>query len=160
CFPVSIGMEQETNMKQTFYLLAAGLLCQPALLAQVLPRASAFQQADTLAAGRGGRGGVARTSFSAPRPSVGKPFSPPATTQTAQTYLDGTHVSQTTMIVQYRDAEGRVRTETSGTGVSSPGPVQSIVIRDTVAGVTYRLDPVKRTVVKLAIVSVPAGTMR
>jgi len=53
--------------------------------------------------------------------------------------------------MQYRDAEGRVRTETSESVVSSFERVESIMIRDPVAGVTYRLDPSKRTALKLTM---------
>jgi hypothetical protein len=131
-------------------------MCQAALPAQTQPGATAFQQADSLAAGRGGRGGRGIT-VPIPRAETGKPFSAMATTQTMQTYLDGTHVSQTATMLQYRDAEGRVRTETSEPGNSSSEPAKSIMIRDPVAGVAYRLDPARKTAVKLTMVVVPPG---
>ena len=152
-------------MKRTCFLPAAGLMCQAALLAQTPPYVTAyqqvvtsFQQAQSLGeplgplGGRGGRGGAAN-SVPIPRPETGRPFSATATTQTTQTFSDGMHVSQTTTMVQYRDAEGRVRTETSEPAVANSEPVKSIVIRDTVAGVTYRLDPAKKTAVKVVIVT-------
>ncbi len=46
---------------------------------------------------------------------------------------------------QYRDTDGRVRMEPREPGDSSFGPPKSIVIYDPVAGVTYRLDPAKKT---------------
>src|SRR5277367_2289580 len=106
-------------MKRTCVLLAAGLACQAALLAQMQtsvsslqqslpPIGSSFQQADSLAAGRGGRG---INIVPLLRPDTGKPFSATVITQTTQTFLDGTHVIQTTTTLEYRDAEGRTRTE-------------------------------------------------
>jgi hypothetical protein len=49
-------------------------------------------------------------------------------------------------MVQYRDAEGRVRTETS-----QPGSSVMILIHDPVAGVRYQLDPVNKSAVKRAV---------
>jgi hypothetical protein len=136
-------------MKRTCYLVGAALLCQAALWAQTQPGATAFQQADSLAAsGRGGRGINVVPIL---RAETGKPFSATVTTQTTQTYLDGTHVSQTTTTVQYRDAEGRTRIERSEPGVSASGPVKSITIRDPVAGVGYNLIPAEKTAVKLVM---------
>jgi hypothetical protein len=79
------------------------------------------------------------------------------TTQTAQTYLDGTHVSQTTTTVQYRDREGRTRIERNEPGVSASGPVKSITIRDPVAGVSYNLNPAEKTAVKLVMAGTSIG---
>lgn len=121
------------------------------LWAQTQPFGMPFQQADSLAAGRGGRGG-AGNSIPIPRGEMGKPFSATATTQTSQTFLDGTHVNQTTTVVQYRDGEGRVRTETSE-------PAKIIMIRDPVAGVTYKLDPVSKTAVIMPRIPVAAGVV-
>ena len=39
-------------------------------------------------------------------------------TETTQTLMDGTHVSHATTLMEYRDGEGRVRTETSEPAVS------------------------------------------
>ncbi len=66
-------------MNRTCFLLAVGLMCQ-AVLAQTQPGAMAFQQADSLDAGRGGRG-VAPNTLPIPRQETGKPFSATATTQ-------------------------------------------------------------------------------
>lgn len=129
-------------MKRTCFLLGAALICQAAL-AQTQPGATAFQQADSLAAG--GRGGRGINVVPIPRAETGRPFSAVATTQTTQTLPDGIHVSQTTTMVQYRDADGRVRTEASEPGASNSDPVKRIVIRDPVAGVTYTLDPSTKT---------------
>jgi hypothetical protein len=131
-------------MKRTSFLFTAALVGQAALFAQTPVGANAFQSADMLNAGRGGRGGGG-SSLPVPRAETGKPFSATATTQTVQTYADGTRISQSTSMVQYRDAEGRVRTETTAPGGPNAEPVKSIVIRDPVAGATYMLDPGKRT---------------
>jgi hypothetical protein len=148
-------------MKRTCFLPAMVTICQAALWAQTPPGATAFQQAQSLGeplgpiggrGGRGGRGGAA-ISVPIPRPETGRPFSATAVTQTTQTFSDGMHVSQTLTMVQYRDAEGRVRTETNEPASSNSEPVKSIVIRDTVAGMTYRLDPARKTAVKLVIVT-------
>lgn len=137
-------------MKRTYFLLAMGLACQAALLAQTQPGAMGFQQADSLAAGRGGRG---INIVPLLRPEAGKPFSATVTTQTTQTFLDGTHVSQTTSTMQYRDADGRTRIERNGPG---DNPL-NITIRDPVAGVTYNLDPARKTAVKLAMAGIPVA---
>jgi hypothetical protein len=148
-------------MNRTCFLLAAGLMCGAGMSAQTQPYTTTyqqmvrgFQQADSLAAGRGGRG---INIVPILRAETGKPFSATVTTQTTQTYLDGTHVSQTTTTVQYRDTEGRTRIERSEPGVSASGPVKSITIRDPVAGVSYNLDPADKTAVKLVMAGTPAG---
>jgi hypothetical protein len=120
--------------------------------------AQQFQPAQALAGGRGGGRGA---GIAMPRTEKGKPFSATVTSQTTQVLADGTRLSQTTSMVQYRDSEGRVRTETTQPGASASELTKIITIRDPVAGVTYRLDPAKRTAVKLAMVAVgavgPAG---
>src|SRR3954453_22683349 len=113
-------------MNRTYFLLAAGLTCHAVLLAQTQPGGPAFQSF------AGGRGLAAQPSL---RNEAGKPFSATVTTRTTQTLSDGTHVSQTTTTLQYRDAEGRVRTETGQAGGSSFRQSKIITIRDPVAGV-------------------------
>jgi len=115
------------------------------------PGVFTFQPAQALAVGRGGRVAIPML-----RPEKGKPFSAKVISQTVQTFIDGTHVSRTTTMVEYRDAEGRVRTEAS----QPPGSSVSIVIRDPVAGYSYRLDPASKSVVKTTMViatAAPAG---
>src|SRR6266446_6801453 len=100
-------------MNRTYFLLAVGLMCHAGLLGQMQPGVAAYQQmVDSVGGGRGGRG----VAIPLPRSETGKPFSATVTTQTTQTLVDGTHVNQTTTMVEYRDAEGRVRTETSQPG--------------------------------------------
>jgi Surface antigen variable number repeat len=139
-------------MQRICFVFAAGLTCQGAIWAQTQTSVAALQEAVSLIAGRGG-------AINMPpllRPDTGRPFSAIATTQTAQTLLDGTHVSQTTASALYRDAEGRTRVETSEPGAPSSEPVKSIMIRDPGAG-TYRLDPARKTALKLAMAGIPVG---
>ena len=114
------------------------------LLAQTESYGLAYQ---SLVGGRGGRGITVRPLT---RTEAGKPFSATVTTQTTQTLSDGTRVSQTTTTVEFRDAEGRVRSETQP-AASSSGEMKVITIRDPVAGVTYRLDPAQKSALKLAM---------
>ena len=80
-----------------------------------------------------------------PRQESARPFSATASTQTTQTLIDGTHVNQTITMRQYRDAEGRVRTETSEPASTPSEPPKSIVIYDPVAGASLiNLDPANR----------------
>jgi hypothetical protein len=142
-------------MKRTCFLLAAGLMCHAAVLAQNIAQQaqSLGQPAGPAGGGRGGRG----ISVPIPRPDTGKPFSATVTTQTTQVFVDGTRVSQTMTVMEYRDAEGRVRTETRGDGSSSAEPVKRISIRDPVAGMTYILEPAIKTATKLAMGGGPLG---
>jgi hypothetical protein len=160
-------------MNRTCFLLTAGVMCGAGMPAQAQSGVEAyrqaypqvvtpFQQAQSLGeplgqpGGRGGRGGAVN-SVPILRAETGKPFSATVTTQTTQTFLDGTHVRQATATVQYRDAEGRTRIERSEPGVSVSGPVKSITIRDPVAGVSYNLDPAEKTAVKLTMAGNPIG---
>jgi hypothetical protein len=106
------------------FLFAIGLVYFPALLAQQHAPGHALVTA----------GGVHAEA----RMEKGRPFSATVVTRTIQTFLDGTHVNQTTTTMEYRDAEGRVRTETAG----------NIVIRDPVANVSYRINSAAKSVVK------------
>jgi len=121
-------------------------MCHAELWAQGQPGVAYQQMVDAVGGGRGGRG----VAMPLPRSETGKPFSATVTTQTTQTLVDGTHVNQTTTMMEYRDAEGRVRTETSQPGVSSSGQTRIITIRDPVAGVTYRLDSANKSAVRIA----------
>src|SRR5437660_1470845 len=133
-------------MNRTHFLFAVGLICPAASMAQGQPGMAYQQMVDAVGGGRGGRG----VAMPLPRSEAGKPFSATVTTQTTQTLTDGTHVNQTTTMMEYRDAEGRVRTETSQPGGSASGQTKVITIRDPVAGVTYRLDPANKSAVRVA----------
>ena len=145
-------------MSRMSSMLSICAVCQAALQAQMPPQPAVpmgFQPAQTLVA-RGGRGVAA---MPIPRAETGKPFSATVTTQTVQTLLDGTHLSQTTTMLEYRDAEGRVRTETGPASGRGAEPFKTIVIRDPVAGVMWRLNPATHsaTKVEMPIVSTARG---
>jgi hypothetical protein len=141
-------------MKRTLIVITSGLAVAGAALAQTPPdmapmqaiAQSLLQQVDTLTVGAGG-GAVLRT-FGASA-ETGKPYSATVTTQTRQTYLDGTQVNHSTTTLQYRDADGRVRTETESAGRGGGEPVRHIVIRDPVSKSSYRLDPATKTAIKM-----------
>jgi hypothetical protein len=126
---------------------------QPPGLSELPNQAFAFQRAGSLGVDLGARG----VTVPMLRADSGRPFSATTKTQTTQTYFDGTHVSQTTTIVEYRDAEGRTRIEAKP-GVFS-GPWKGVLIRDPVAGVTYSLDPARKTAVIMPRVPIAPGVV-
>ena len=139
-------------MNRTCVLFATGLVCFPMtgpaqVQVQVQPGESFFQPAASLPAGRGGRGGVALPMVPS---ETGKPFSAMAISRSEQTYSDGTHVTHTVTMMEYRDMEGRTRMEPA----EPPAPVKQITIRDPVAGVRYILNIAERTAAKTAIANV------
>ncbi len=147
-------------MKQTCTLLAAALSGAASLLAQTpvpvsIPAQSLLNQ-QAGAMGAVARGGVNIVAM--PRAETGKPFSATLTTQTTQTLVDGTHVNRTTTVVEYRDADGRTRMETSAQQGQGNETVKRITIRDPVAGVAYNLDPAAKTAVKTATNAPPVFT--
>ncbi len=139
-------------MKRTYIAITAGLACQSLSFAQNPPEGAVYrpmvtqlqQQAETLETVR--RNVLENVAL---RSEPGKPFSATVTTKTTQTFLDGTRVNQTTTVNQYRDAEGRIRTETTRSG--EPAGRVNIVIRDPVEGVSFNLDTVNKTANKIAI---------
>lgn len=68
----------------------------------------------------------------------GAPFTAQQTTESTQTLADGTRISRTSSVTFMRDSQGRTRREDKG----------SIMINDSVAGVTYRLNKENRSGVK------------
>jgi hypothetical protein len=117
----------------------------------------------------GGGRTLTQDSLPVPPPEAGKPFSATASTKVHETLANGTQNEMTATVLQYRDAEGRVRTEgmrafsssSNGRGASGHGSAEAgeIVIRDRVAGVTYVLDPLRKSAVKAPIAgsSVPVA---
>ena len=86
----------------------------------------------------------------APKVAIGKvvkgaPYSATATTDTIQTLSDGNQIIRKNESKLYRDSEGRTRTEqtleTIGKWAAGGEAQQSIFINDSVAGVSYSLDP-------------------
>lgn len=162
-------------MDRIWLLLAAGMMCRPASFAQGQPAVMRLQRAGSLAADPGGReiavgmratlmrfqqaGSLAagpgnEIRFRMPAPVTGLPFSATVTTHTTQSKPDGTYVSRTMTMVQYRDSDGRTRTEMGESTGASPEPVKLVTIRDPVAGVSYTIDPAKKTVVALSAVMI------
>jgi len=147
-------------MTRTWWLAGVGFICQAVCFGQTTdPRANSFlpqgQQGYLLPGGRGG-GAVAIPPL---RADTGKPFSATVTTQTSQTLSDGIHVSNTTTVLEYRDAGGRTRIETTEPSGPGAAPMKTIVIRDPVSGVTYRLDPARKTTAVMPRVSVAPGVV-
>lgn len=108
------------------------LLLITALSAQILPAQSYFQQPGWI-----GVNGSTTISVHMNRPDgqtgpvAGRPFSGSEVRHTTQTLADGTHVDHTDTSTFYRDAQGRMRTESA----------DRVLIYDPVAGFTYNLDP-------------------
>ncbi|HJZ83259.1 MAG TPA: hypothetical protein VKD91_23020 [Pyrinomonadaceae bacterium] len=79
----------------------------------------------------------------------GSPYSGTAVTETTQVLGDGNRIVNLSTASLYRDSEGRTRREQTlkaigGITAGAP-PLQTIMISDPVAGVSYSLDPVSRT---------------
>ena len=100
----------------------------------------------------------------------GSPYSAEAVTETTQILGDGNRIVNRSTANLYRDSEGRTRREQtlkSISGVASGAqPLQTIMISDPVAGVSYSLDPANRTARKTSIgfaftraSNVPNGTV-
>jgi hypothetical protein len=138
-------------MTKPSLMFAVGVaLAQAALLAQSSPFGSAFQQPGWIAVP-----GSAPVMIHMNRPDgqsgpvLGKPFSATEVRRTVQTLADGTHVQRSDSSTFYRDAQGRMRTE-------SP---TRILIYDPVAGFTYNLDPKARNAQKWPITGAGATSI-
>jgi hypothetical protein len=117
-------------MKKQIFLSIVAVL---PLLAQVPPAGNSFQQAGWLTMPNSlspldGQSG----------PVIGKPVSASEVRRTEQTLSDGSHVNNSETEHFYRDAMGRMRTETSS----------GAVIFDPVAGFTYDLTTGRKTFTK------------
>jgi hypothetical protein len=88
--------------------------------------------------------GTGKVGKSAPNanPVKGAPFSAVEVTTTTQTLADGNRIIHTNQRKVYRDSQGRERIEQEPTMsvLGEQVAVASVVITDTVAGVTYNLD--------------------
>src|SRR5262249_20958634 len=84
---------------------------------------------------------------------TGAPFSATAVGESNRTLADGTKVSQKVQSTVYRDAQGRVRKETTlpaiGPLAASGSPKSLVFIHDPVAGTGYVLDVNKKIAHKL-----------
>jgi len=104
------------------------------------------------------------------KPIKGAPYSADAVTETTQVLSDGNRIINRSTAAVYRDSEGRTRREQTlksiGGITSGAAPLQTIMISDPVAGVSYSLDPGTRTAHKSPMgsftfqrsVAGPAGT--
>jgi len=89
------------------------------------------------------------------KPIKGAPYSAEAVTETTQVLSDGNRIVNRSTATLYRDSEGRTRREQTlksiGGVTSGALPLQTIMISDPVAGVSYSLDPGSRTAHKSAM---------
>jgi hypothetical protein len=88
--------------------------------------------------------------FFSMQPVKGAPYSADMMTSSIQTLADGNQIQHTTKSTVYRDSHGRIRTEQYlseplGQGMQAGGPPRLITIQDPDSGVSYVLDPIKRT---------------
>lgn len=92
--------------------------------------------------------GVVSSAVMGGRTITGSPFSATEQRHSLQVLGDGTHIEQTENAQISRDAEGRMRTETTPPGNDVPAIV---TIQDPVAGANYFLDTVHKTANKLPL---------
>ena len=89
----------------------------------------------------------------------GAPYSATAVTETVQTLADGAKITHKKSDTVYRDSEGRVRREQTfdRVGPFSVGdqPQQVVFINDPVAGMSYFLDPQRKTARRMSIADRP-----
>jgi hypothetical protein len=114
--------------------LIAGLVMAGSLLAQppVGPRGRGQM-------GMGGPGGPGRGGQGPVPTVVGAPYSAVEVTTSQQALAAGNAIQRQEQSKVYRDSEGRVRRETTGTG-SDGQPQTRVTISDPVAAVVYELD--------------------
>lgn len=132
-------------------LIPGGLLLGATVALSQYPMSSPFQQPGWIAAP-----GSSLVNYPTLRPDaqsgpvVGKPLSATESRSTTQTLADGTHVRDSSSSLFYRDAQGRMRSES---------PTQALIF-DPVAGYTYQLDLRNRTywkgTIRDAVVSIAA----
>lgn len=90
---------------------------------------------------------------------TGAPFSAVAVRTTTQTLEDGNRIVRTTRTNDYRDSQGRERTEPqpSASVLGEPVTLARVIIADPVAGVTYNLNPKLSTAVQMQRVNFTMG---
>jgi len=82
------------------------------------------------------------------KPIKGAPYTAQAITEMTQTLVDGNRIVNRSTATLYRDSEGRTRREQTLKSIGNMAtgePLQSIMISDPVAGVSYTLDPANKT---------------
>jgi hypothetical protein len=123
-------------MKQLLVSVAAAL----PLFAQIPPGGDAFQQ-DGWFRPIPRANGVSQTLDGQSGPVLGRPLSASEVRGTEQTLSDGSHINKSETEHFYRDAMGRMRTETS-TGA---------LIFDPVAGFIYDVNSARKTYMKIPV---------
>ncbi len=104
--------------------------------------------------GPGPRGGGSRIIEAGPAsrtPVTGAPYSAAESTSFVEKLGDGNVISRQDQSKVYRDSQGRVRVEHTGTPPGSQTPQTRITIFDPVAGFSYVLNPADMTAVKMAV---------
>jgi len=93
----------------------------------------------------------------------GAPYTLEATIETVQTLADGNRIVHRQTVHLYRDSKGRTRREETlaaiGPWAASGTPPTMITIQDPVSGVSYFLDPQRKTATKLPAVPMGRGVM-
>ena len=93
----------------------------------------------------------------------GAPYTLEATIETVQTLADGNRIVHRQTVHLYRDSKGRTRREETlaaiGPWAASGAPPTMITIQDPVSGVSYFLDPQRKTATKLPAVPMGRGVM-
>jgi hypothetical protein len=92
----------------------------------------------------------------------GAPFSGDLVTESTETLADGNRIRQTSTAHLVRDSEGRTRREESLAGLGAlaagGGAQQVVFIHDPVAGVSFALDPARKTASKSAWIRPAPGS--
>jgi hypothetical protein len=113
--------------------------------------------------GPGGDFALERAEFGISNKLVqGAPYSAQAVTQFTQTLPNGDHVQRTTTASIARDSQGRTRVDRSLAAVgalsaTAGGQARAIMIHDSVAGVSYALNPATKTGTSMQIRTRPAA---
>lgn len=104
--------------------------------------------------GRGGPGepmGIVGAGPGSRTPVTGAPYSAVESTSIQQKLADGNVISRQESAKVYRDKDGRVRIEHTGTPPNSQTPETRITIFDPVAAVSYVLNPGTSTAMKVQL---------
>lgn len=142
-----------TLLSASVLFVSAGAVAQPRSAPQPPPEDTVFflSNAAPLPVFGGQRIDIVRSEGDILGPVVkDKPYSARAITESTQTLSDGNRIVQRNETRIFRDSQGRTRREQTLGGVgqwqTAGAPVTMITINDPVAGKSYVLDPVARTV--------------
>lgn len=93
----------------------------------------------------------------------GAPYALDATIETVQSLADGNRIVHRQTVHLYRDSKGRTRREETlaaiGPWAASGTPPTMVTIQDPVSGVSYFLDPQRKTATKLPAMPMGKGVM-